>query len=105
MSEDYVEENILLAGQISNKLPIFKTIAMMDQENAFAFHLIELIPTLKDKAPIEKAQEIIKLSGQINFMSNCSELSKLAAIMGDTRRRFSSKNLKEALRVARLEQV
>jgi hypothetical protein len=103
MSEDYVEENILLAGQISNKEPIFKTIAMMDHENAFAYHFIALIPTLKDKTPLEKVQEIIKLSGQVNFMSSCSELSKLAAIMGDTRRRFSAKKLKESLAYARNE--
>lgn len=101
MSEDYVEENILLAGQISNKEPIFKTIAMMDHENAFAYHLIDLVPKIKDMDTTNKVKEIIKLCGQVNFMSNCSELSKLAAIMGDTRRRFSAKKLKESLAHAR----
>lgn len=101
MSEDFVEENILLAGQISNKEPIFKTIAMMDHENAFAYHLIELVPKIKDLSPIDKVKEIIKLSGQVNFMTGCSELSKLAAIMGDTRRRFSAKKLKESLAYVR----
>jgi hypothetical protein len=101
MSEDFIEENILLAGQISNKEPIFKTIAMMDHENAFAYHLIELIPKIKDLEPVEKVKEIIKLTGQVNFMTGCSELSKLAAIMGDTRRRFSARKLKESLAYVR----
>lgn len=103
MSEDYVEENILLAGQISNKEPIFKTIAMMDHDSALAFHIIDLMPKLQNnEVPTnEKLKEIIRLVGQINFMTSCSELSKLAAIMGDTRRRFSAKKLKDALSNAR----
>lgn len=103
MSEDYTEENILLAGQISNKNPRFKDIAMMDKQNALAYQILDIYPTLKTLEPREKAKEIIKLVGQVNFMTSCSELSKLAAIMGDTRRRFSAKGLKEKIQHARNE--
>jgi len=101
MSEDYTEENILLAGQISNKEPRFKTMAQMDRDSAFAFHFLDALPTLKDLGPEDKCKEILKLNGQINFITSLSELSKLAAIMGDTRRRYSGKGLREALNVER----
>lgn len=102
LSEEYTEENILLAGQISNKEPRFKTIAQMDKESGFAYHFLMLFDEIKDKSPKEKMLEIIKLNGQINFIANCSELSHLAAIMGDTRKRFSAKNLADKLREAKL---
>jgi len=101
MSEDYTEENILLAGQISNKEPKFKTMAQMDRDSAFAFHFLDILPTLKDLPPQDKCKEILKLNGQINFITSLSELSKLAAIMGDTRKRYSGKGLREALDLAR----
>lgn len=103
MSEDYTEENILLAGQISNKHPIFKTIAQLDHDSAFAYHFLDLMPSLKGQPVREQLKEVIKLNGQINFITSLSELSKLAAIVGDTRKRFSAKGLKEALATARLE--
>jgi hypothetical protein len=104
MSEDYVEENILLAGQISNKEPIFKMIAQMDYDNAYMYHFLDLIPQLTDKTktPIEKMKLLIKLNGQVKFMTGCSELSKLSAIVGDTRKRYSSKGLQDVLRKCRL---
>lgn len=103
VSEEYTEENILLAGQISNKDSRFKTIAQMDKETGLAYHFIELTQsdTFKALQPIDKLKEIIKVTGQINFMASCSELSHLAAIMGDTRKRFSAKGLSDVLRNAR----
>jgi hypothetical protein len=47
--------------------------------------------------PVEQARALIYMKGQINFMANCGELTKLSAIMGDTRKSFSSKGLKDAL--------
>jgi hypothetical protein len=94
---DYSEENILLAGQISNKNPIFKMIAQMDKESGFAYHFIELIETLKQKTPKQKIMEILKLNGQVNFMNNCGELSKLAAVMGDSRQRSTMKGIRDEL--------
>ena len=102
MSEDYTEENILLAGQISNKEPRFKTMAQMDKDSALAYHFLDQWPKLKQLPANERLKELIKLIGQVNFMTSCSELSKLAAIMGDTRKRFSAKGLKDQLREARL---
>jgi len=75
--------------------------AQMDRESAFAFHFLDILPTLKELPPQEKVKEILKLNGQINFITSLSELSKLAAIMGDTRRRYSGKGLREALNLAR----
>ena len=98
MSEN-VEENILLAGQISNAIPIFKTIAQMDHDSAFLYHFLDLLPELrkKDKTATEKLKDILLLNGRVNFMTGSSELSKLSAIVGDSRKRYSAKNLKEVL--------
>lgn len=101
MSVDYTEENILLAGQISNKHPVFKLIAQMDKESAFAYLILSSIDETLQKEPMEQLKDLVLLNGQINFMSNCSELSKLAAIMGDTRRRTSFKGLKDSLVAAK----
>ena len=97
MSEEFTEENILLAGQISNTHPIFKTIAQMDHDSALIYHLLQLLPKIENENDDVFLQEVIKLNGQVNFMTSCSELSKLAAIMGDTRRRFSAKKLREVI--------
>lgn len=101
MSVDYTEENILLAGQISNKHPDFKLIAQMDKESAFAYMILDKMEAILEKEPLDQLKDLVLLNGQINFMSNCSELSKLAAIMGDTRRRTSFKGLKDSLVAAK----
>lgn len=101
MGDEYDTENILLAGQISNKLPVFKDIAQMDKDSALSWVVIDRWPEIKKMKARDRVKEIIRLHGQVNFMSNCSELSKLAAIMGDTRHRKSARGLKEALAIAR----
>ena len=88
---------ILLGGQISNKHPEYKTIAQLDAKSAFIVMLLDNLDKLQEMNPIEQAKALIFMKGQINFMANCGELTKLSAIMGDTRKSFSSKGLKDAL--------
>lgn len=97
MSE-LVEENILLGGQISNKHPIFQDLAQI-ASNGFPWWFLKKSqdPEWKKKTVVEKVTDIIYVSGQIEFINNSSELTKLSAIMGDTRRRFSLRGLNDEL--------
>ena len=88
---------ILLGGQISNKHREYQTIAQLDPESAFIVMILDNIEKMQGKPPLEQARDIIFMIGQINFMANCGELTKLSAIMGDTRKSFSSKGLKDAM--------
>ena len=94
---------ILLGGQISNKIPEFKTIAQLDKNSAFIVCFLEDLERILSLSPVDQVKEIIKLNGRINFMNNCGELTKLSAIMGDTRKSYSSKGLKDVLRKLRIE--
>jgi hypothetical protein len=93
-----VEESIFLGGQISGKHPIYKDLAQL-ASSGFVWWLLKTSQDLewKKKTPQEKIQDIIYTSGQIEFINNSSELTKLSAIMGDTRKRYSQKGLKDEL--------
>jgi hypothetical protein len=105
LSDVYAAEQgefILLGGQISNKHPEYKTIAQLDPKSAFIVQLLDNLQKIMEKSPLDAARELIYMKGQINFMASCGELTKLSAIMGDTRNRYSSKSLKDVLRNIRL---
>lgn len=102
MSDVTYEENIFLGGQISNKHKEFQTIAQLDADSAFIVLFLDHYEELKKLTPLKKVREIMFLIGQINFMMGCGELTKLSAILGDTRQRYSSKELPDVLRKLRL---
>lgn len=93
---------ILLGGQISNKHKEFQVIAQLDPKSALFIGLLDKIKDGKERSTIDWAQELVMLKGQINFMAQCGELTKLSAIMGDTRKNYSSKGLNDVLRNVRL---
>lgn len=102
MSE-LVEETILLGGQISNKHPIFQDLAQIASNGFLWWFMLKMKdPAWMKLTPQEKLLDIIYTSGQVEFINNSSELTKLSAIMGDTRKNYTSKGLKDALRNKRL---
>lgn len=92
------EDTILLGGQISAKHPIFQDLAQL-ASSGFTFWFLKTAtnPEWKKKTATEKILDIIYTNGQIEFINNTGELTKLAAIMGDTRRRYSMKGLRDEL--------
>ena len=98
MSLDDAEERIMLGGKVSAKHEVFKQIAMMDKETAFVYLFLKKLKTIQETSkdnPIDAALTILELDGQVNFMDRCTELTKLSAILGDTRQKYSQKDLKE----------
>lgn len=92
------EEFILLGGQISSKYPIYQDLAQIASYGFtwwFLSHALD--PKWKKKTAHEKVLDIIYTSGQIEFINTSSELTKLSAIIGDSRRRVSMKGLKDEL--------
>jgi hypothetical protein len=92
------EEFILLGGQISSKIPIYQDLAQI-ASYGFTWWFLKnaLDPKWKKKTAHEKVLDIIYTSGQIEFINASSELTKLSAIIGDSRRRVSMKGLKDEL--------
>lgn len=92
------EEIILLGGQISGKHPIFKDLAQL-ASYGMPWWLFKSMqdPNWKKKTGRDKILDLIYTSGQVEFINNSSELTKLSAILGDYRQRFSSKGLKDVL--------
>jgi hypothetical protein len=98
MSEYTTEENIFLGGQISGKHPLYQDLAQLANSGFIWWFLKKNNdPEWKNKPAKDKVQDIIYVSGQIEFINNTSELTKLSAIMGDTRRRYSQKGLRDEL--------
>jgi hypothetical protein len=93
-SQDY----IFLGGQISAKHPIFKDIAQLGSY-AQAYLLLRRFkdPEWKKLPAHEKILNIISVLGQIEFMQNSGELTKLSAILGDTRQKFNQASLRDDL--------
>lgn len=96
---------ILLGGQMSSKHKEYQTIAQLDPRTAFVILFLDRLEDLAKKEPLALAREILFLKGQVNFMASCGELTKLAAIVGDTRKSFSGKGLKDVIREIRLKPV
>lgn len=100
---DY-EEKLFYGGQVSAKHPIYQDIAQLASAGFIWWFLGKATdPKWKEKKPLEKIQEIIYASGQIEFINNSSELTKLSAIMGDTRKRYDQRGLKDELSSARVQ--
>jgi hypothetical protein len=97
MSMEDAEERIMLGGKVSSKHQDFKKIAMMDPKTAFICLLLENLEELQTKNPLDQVTYLLELKGKINFMSTCTELTKLSAILGDTRQKYSQKGLKDEL--------
>lgn len=98
MSEYEFEEKLFYGGQVSGKHPILQDLAML-ASYGFPWWLINRTSdeNWKKKSALEKLKEILKVSGQIEFINSSSELTKLSAIMGDTRKNYDQKGLRDEL--------
>jgi hypothetical protein len=92
------EENILLGGKIADKHKDFKDIARMDKDTGLAYLIISKKDELVKQPADKQVLMVLEMMGEINFMAGCTELTKLSAILGDTRQKHSFKGLKDELR-------
>lgn len=87
---DYnVEQQIYLGGQASEKHEDLKMIGLLGSYGDI-YTLIKHYPEIMQiKNRRLRALKIIELLGMFDFMASCTELTKLSAILGDTRKRYS----------------
>jgi hypothetical protein len=100
-SEFEIEQQIFLGGQISGKYKDFLEIAKVSPDYADIIILIKKMPEI-EKEPDPEKQTLIMLEalGMVDFVRNCTELTRLSMVMGDTRKRYSFKGLKDAIQLA-----
>ena len=94
-----IAQSILLGGKISAKHKAFQVIARMSPDYADVYmFLIKILPNIeKGKDPLELALEIIETFGMVDFVRNTTEITRLAMILGDTRKMYSGKELTNLL--------
>ncbi|MCJ7633904.1 hypothetical protein MUP77_16150 [Candidatus Bathyarchaeota archaeon] len=89
-----MEQKIYLGGQISQKYKIFQDIARMTPQYAKPYFIIKNMDRWEKMTEDEVILEIIEFLGEVEFVNQCTELSKLSMVMGDTRKRI---NIKEGI--------
>jgi hypothetical protein len=93
-----IEQQIFLGGQVSNKLPDFKDMARLSPDYAEIYMFLKKMDEIDKMTDEGMILAIIELFGEIDFVRNCSELTKLSMIMGDTRGRYNVKGAMDELR-------
>jgi len=98
-SDYLLEQQIFLGGQVSHKHKVFMDIASMSPDYADIYFIMEKMPKWDAENNEDKViLEMLKLFGSIDFVRNCSELTKLSMILGDSRSRINAKSVMEQLR-------
>ncbi len=98
-SDMLVQQQILLGGQVSNKYKIFMDIARMSPDWAEIYHILKTMPQWETEPDENKVVlDIVELFGIIDFVRNCTEITVLSMIMGDTRGKFNVKGAMDDLR-------
>ncbi len=88
-SDFNVEQQIYLGGQASEKHDDLKMLGLLGSYGDI-YTLIKHWPEIMQiKNRRERALKIIEILGMSDFMASCTELTKLSAILGDTRKRYS----------------
>lgn len=93
-----IQEKIYLGGQISQKYKIFQAIARMTPQYAKPYFIIKNMDRWENMSEDEVILEIIEFLGEVEFVNQCTELSKLSMVMGDTRKRINITEGVNALR-------
>lgn len=99
MTEDSsFQENVFLGGKISKIFPEYKDFAQL-ASFGFPWWFLKTIQDQewKRKTSKQKISSILYVMGQLEFMNNSTEITKLSAIVGDQTRDYSSKELKNVL--------
>lgn len=93
-----MEESLLFGGKLSGAYPVYKDLAQLSSYG-FPWWLLNRISQeeWKQKSSLDKVKEILYVSGQIEFINATDVLTKLAASLGDSRRRVSMAGLKDEL--------
>ena len=92
------EDHILLGGKMSAKNPLYLQL-IETSDMALPYYVLHNTKTdnWKKLALQEKAEELLYILGQINFVGSLSELTKISAVVGDTRASYSLKGLRDDL--------
>lgn len=94
-NEFEIEQTIFLGGQVSNKHKDFLEIARLSPDYAEMYMIMKEMPKLEKMDDETCILRIIEISGEVDFIRQCSELTRLSAILGDTRKRYSMKDVKQ----------
>lgn len=97
-NKGFMEEQILLGGKISNKHQEYKKIAQNTPQNQKAVWFLENWEALLKLNPIDTVCQILTEFGKIDNFSGFGEITKLSAILGDSRTYHSGKKIKDVLR-------
>jgi len=101
--EFILEQEIFLGGKISNVHPIFKEIAKMSPDYADLYFIIKKMTEWENEQDENKLiLSMLEIFGEIDLVRNCSELTRLSMILGDTRARHNIKGMMVELRKPRV---
>jgi len=100
LDSDMLErQQIFLGGQISNKYKVFQQIAKMSPDYCDLYFLIKKMPEWEQEQDETKViLDMLEIFGEIDLVRNCTELTRLSMIIGDTRGRFQVKGVIDELR-------
>ncbi len=74
-------------------------ISRMSADYAEIYLLLKKMPQWEQETDEDKVLlELIELFGQVDFVRNCTELTRLSMVMGDSRARFHVKGVMDELR-------
>jgi hypothetical protein len=101
-----LEQQIFLGGQVSAKHKQFKEMAKLSPDIAFIVQILKRYPEWEkmpdtEESTVQIAIECLELMGECEFLSNCSELTRLSMILGDTRGKVGMKRIIDELRNVR----
>lgn len=87
---DHYEDYTFLGGKISEKIQLFKILAMLGYEEAEQYALMEYMKWFftspENTSPEVAIQKGIELMGMAHFLPLTAEITKLSMILGDTRK-------------------
>lgn len=100
-NEFEIEQTIFLGGQISHKYKDFQDIARMSPDFAEIYMILKKLPEWEKMTDdMQLAMQIIEVLGEVDFIRGCTELTRLSAILGDYRKRYSMKDAKDVTKTA-----
>lgn len=96
-SNSIMEEQILLGGKISFVHPEYKEIAQNTAINQKCVWFLKNWEKLLEKTATEAIIDIMLEFGKIDNFAGFGEITKLSAILGDSRPRKSGKGVRDAI--------
>lgn len=97
-TEFEIEQQIFLGGQISHKIELFKSLALLSPDFVTAYVMLtKQDEIMEQKTTKQKLEKMLYYIGLSRNMMNYTELTRLSMILGDTRRQYDMGKLKDEL--------